>query len=128
MTINNRMRAVRKKLAMTQTEFAEHLGISFAAVSVAERGLNGVSEQNIRSIVREFHVNEDWLRTGDGEMFVSVLPTDEVAAFMGDILKDDDDFRLRFISVLAKMTPEEWELLKAKVLEIADGLEEAAQK
>lgn len=61
-------------------------------------------------------------------MFVSVLPTDEVAAFMGDILKDDDDFRLRFISVLAKMTPEEWELLKAKVLEIADGLEEAAQK
>ena len=127
MTINKRMRAVRKALHMTQEEFAKPLGISFAAVSMAERELNNVSEQNIRAVVREYHVNEEWLRTGAGEMFASVLPTDDVAAFMGDIMKDKDDFRLRFISALAKLTPEQWEFLKTKIIEIAVEINKAAQ-
>ena len=127
LTINQRMKAVRKHFSMTQEEFATHLGISYAAVSMVERGINGVSEQNIRAMVRDFHVNENWLRTGEGPMFTGVLATDEVAAFMGDILSDDDDFRRRFISLLAKLTPEEWESLKQKVLELAGEIKEAAQ-
>ena len=127
MTINKRMRAVRKTLHLTQEEFAKPLGISFAAVSMTERELNNVSEQNIRAVVREYHVNEEWLRTGEGEMFTSVLPTDDVAAFMGDIMKDEDDFRLRFISALAKLTPEQWEFLKTKIIEIAGEINKAAQ-
>ena len=70
-------------------------------------------------MVREFHVNEEWLKTGEGEMFSPVLSRDDVAAFMGDIMKAEDNFRLRFISALAKLTPEEWKILKNKVLEIA---------
>ena len=127
MTINKRMRAVRKALHLTQEEFAKPLGISFAAVSMTERELNNVSEQNIRATVREYHVNEEWLRNGEGEMFTSVLPTDDVAAFMGDIMKDEDDFRLRFISALAKLTPEQWNFVKQKILEIAGEINKAAQ-
>lgn len=127
MTINKRMRAVRKALHLTQEEFAKPLGISFAAVSMTERELNNVSEQNIRAVVREYHVNEEWLRTGEGEMFASVLLTDDVAAFMGDIMKDEDNFRLRFISALAKLTPEQWDFVKQKILEIAVEINKAAQ-
>lgn len=107
MNINKRMKAVRKALHMTQEEFGKRLGITYAAVSMTERELNGVSGQNIQAMVREFHVNEEWLKTGEGEMFSPVLSRDDVAAFMGDIMKDEDDFRLRFISALAKLTPEE---------------------
>lgn len=78
-------------------------------------------------MVREFHVNEEWLKTGEGEMFSPVLSRDDVAAFMGDIMKDEDDFRLRFISALAKLTPEEWQILKNKILEIAGEINKAAQ-
>lgn len=127
MTINQRMKKVRKSLAMTQEEFGKRLGITYAAVSMTERGLNGVSGQNIQAMVREFHVNEEWLKTGEGEMFETVLQRDDVAAFMGDIMKDEDDFRLRFISVLAKMTPEEWQILKNKITEIAGEINKAAQ-
>ena len=119
MTVNQRMKAVRKALKMKQEAFGEHLGVSYAAVSMTERGINNVSEQNIRAMVREFHVSETWLRTGEGEMFSSVLPRDDVAAFFGDIMKDEDDFRLRFISALAKLTPEEWNFIKTKIIEIA---------
>lgn len=127
MTINKRMRAVKKALHMTQEEFAKPLGISFAAVSMTERELNNVSEQNIRAMVREYHVNETWLRTGEGEMFATVLQRDDVAAFMGDIMKDEDDFRLRFISALAKLTPEEWQIPKNIIMEIAGEINKAAQ-
>ena len=127
MTINKRMRAVRKALHMTQEEFAEPLGISFAAVSMTERELNNISEQNIRAMVREYHVNEVWLRTGEGEMFANVLKRDDVAAVMGDIMKDEGDFRLRFISALAKLTPDQWDFLKDKITEIAEEINKAAQ-
>lgn len=127
MTINKRMRAVRKALHMTQEEFAKPLGISFAAVSMTERELNNVSEQNIRAMVMEYHVNEAWLRTGEREMFATVLQRDDVAAFMGDIMKDEDDFRLRFISTIAKLTPEQWDFLKDKITEIAGEINKAAQ-
>ena len=127
MTINKRMKAVRKALHMTQEEFGKRLGITYAAVSMTERELNGVSGQNIQAMVREFHVNEEWLKTGEGEMFAPVLSRDDVAAFMGDIMKDEDDFRLRFISALAKLTPEEWQILKNKILEIAGEINKAAQ-
>lgn len=127
MTINKRMRAVRKALHMTQEEFAKPLGISFAAVSMTERELNNVSEQNIRAMVREYHVNETWLRTGEGKMFATILQRDDVAAFMGDIMKDEDDFRLRFISAIAKLTPEQWDFLKDKITEIAGEINKAAQ-
>lgn len=42
MTINKRMKAVRKALHMTQEEFGKRLGITYAAVSMTERELNGV--------------------------------------------------------------------------------------
>lgn len=128
MTINKRMKAVRKALHMTQEEFGKRLGITYAAVSMTERELNGVSGQNIQAMVREFHVNEEWLKTGEGEMFSPVLSRDDVAAFTGDIMKDEDDFRLRFISALAKLTPEEWKILKNKILEIAGEINKAAQR
>lgn len=128
MTINKRMKAVRKALRMTQEEFGKRLGITYAAVSMTERELNGVSGQNIQAMVREFHVNEEWLKTGKGEMFSPVLSRDDVAAFTGDIMKDEDDFRLRFISALAKLTPEEWKILKNKILEIAGEINKAAQR
>lgn len=128
MTINKRMKAVRKALRMTQEEFGKRLGITYAAVSMTERELNGVSGQNIQAMVREFHVNEEWLKTGEGEMFSPVLSRDDVAAFTGDIMKDEDDFRLRFISALAKLTPEEWKILKNKILEIAGEINKAAQR
>lgn len=128
MTENQRMKAVRKALKMNQGDFGKHLGISYAAVSMAERELNNVSEQNIRAMVREFRVNEHWLRTGEGDMFLTVLPENEIMASFGDIMNSGDLFKIRFISAIAKLTPNEWELLKNKIIEIAGDINKTAQE
>ena len=68
MTIGERIKDIRKEGGLTLVKFGERLGISPQAISYLEKGANAPSDQTIRSICREFHVNEDWLRTGAGDM------------------------------------------------------------
>lgn len=67
--MNDRIRELRKALKLTLEEFGARIGMNKSSVSKIETGKNGTTEQTIRSICREFRVNEVWLRTGDGEMF-----------------------------------------------------------
>lgn len=71
MSINQRLRQIRKHLKMQQIDFAKRLGLSQAGVSWLEQDGNTVSEQIIRLLHLDFHVSEEWLRTGDGPMFSS---------------------------------------------------------
>lgn len=69
MSINQRLRQIRKHLKMQQSEFAKHLGLSQTSISWMEQEGNAVSEQTIRLLHLDFHVSEEWLRTGEGPMF-----------------------------------------------------------
>lgn len=123
--INERIAKVIDKTGMTKTAFAEKLNISQAYVSKLSIGGKAPSDRTISDICREFDVNETWLRTGQGEMFITKTRTDEITAFVGDILRGEPDFRQRFISVLARMTTEEWKILEAKVLELSEEIKKA---
>ena len=64
-----RVKVVRKALNLVQTEFSKRLGISQNYLSQIESGAKEPSDMIIIAICREYHVSEDWLRTGEGEMF-----------------------------------------------------------
>ena len=87
--MKDRIRALRKALDMTQKEFAEKIGLKRNSVASYEIGKNYPMDTVIKSICREFNVNEDWLRTGEGEMFIQLPEEDEVAAYVSDLLEDD---------------------------------------
>ena len=70
MMIGERIKEVRKALGMNQTDFAARLGSVQNTITGYETGRRVPSNQVIASICREFRVNEDWLRTGAGDMFV----------------------------------------------------------
>lgn len=123
--MNERIKKIRKALGLTQHEFAERLNIGRGTLANYEVGRNEPIDAVISLICREFDVNEHWLRTGEGEMFIQKSPGDEISAFVGDILRGEPDFRQRFITVLARMTPDEWGLLERKVLEMADEIKKA---
>lgn len=120
MTENERIKDVRKALNLTQDKFGAKLGVGKTAISKIEKEERGVTEQLRLAVCREFRVSEDWLRTGKGDMFVEPAEDEEIARFMGDILTGEPDFRRRLISVLARMSPEEWMLLEAKIRELSE--------
>lgn len=119
-TTGMRIRQVRKADSLTLTEFGNRIGITAASVSAFELGKTNPSDQTIRSICREFKVNEIWLRTGEGEMHQALTEDEEIAAFAGEVLAAaPEDIRKRLISSIAKWTPEMWTLAE----KIADQLE-----
>ena len=69
MTENDRVKEVRKALSLTLDKFGERIGIKKSALIAVENGRNSLTEQNIKSICREFGVDYTWLTTGEGEMF-----------------------------------------------------------
>ena len=67
--IGERIKQLRKALGMTQEKFADRIGLKRNSVALIELGRD-TSDQTIFAICREFRVNEEWLRTGAGDMFV----------------------------------------------------------
>lgn len=90
--MNKRIKILRKELGLSGEKFGERLGIKKAAISKIENGDNNVTEQMFKLICREFNVNEDWLRTGNGEMFKTYDYDDEVAECIESMITEDYPF------------------------------------
>ena len=110
--LKDRLKQLRKTLGLTQQAFADKLGVKRNTVGQWEIGRNEPSDAIIFSICREFDVNKEWLRTGEGEMFVIQSKEEELAAFFGDILNDGSSFKKRFISALAALDTEDWKVIE----------------
>lgn len=91
--MNERIKALRKELKLTQQEFADKLKISRGNIGAYEVGKNAPSDAVISLICKTFRVNEDWLRNGGKkeEMFEKLPEEDETAAYVSDLLEDDDN-------------------------------------
>ena len=67
--MNERIRKLRRTLDLTQKEFGDRIGVKGNTIATYEGGRNEPIDSVISLICREFNVNEEWLRTGKGEMF-----------------------------------------------------------
>lgn len=111
--MKDRIKKIRKELDLTQQGFADRIGIKRNTVASYETGKSNLSDGAVSLICREFNVNEEWLRTGKGEMFIEQTKDEQIAAFVGNILKDEDDsFKRRLISGLAALDDNGWEVLE----------------
>ena len=68
--INKRIRELRDVLNISQESFGNSIGLSKSGISNIENGTRNVTEKHILLINTAFNVNEKWLRTGEGEMFI----------------------------------------------------------
>lgn len=89
--MQERIRIVRKNAGLTQSDFAERIGVKANTVTSYETGLRIPSDAVIISICREFGISESWLRTGEGEMLDQADPDTELAKIFGQIAGSDDD-------------------------------------
>lgn len=112
--INERIKQIRKESGLTQSQFAEQIGLKQNSIALLESGKRMPSDQTILSICREFRVQPDWLRTGEGEMFRKQTPkSQKIMDFAASIARnDDEEFRKRFVAMLADLDPKDWALLE----------------
>ena len=92
MTINDRIKYFRKEIkGINQKEFAKVLGVTQSGVSYMEQKGSTVADSSIKAICSVFNVNEEWLRSGAGDMFLELPEEDEEAAYVSELLEDSDN-------------------------------------
>ena len=108
--MNVRLKKLRKTLNLTQQEMADRLGIKRNTLANYEIGRNEPIDAVLLLIVKEFNVNETWLRTGEGEMFNPKTRNQQITDFLGDLIKEEDGaFKKRFIEAMSKLDRRDWE-------------------
>lgn len=121
---NERITMVRKELKMSQTEFGENIGVSRGVIKNIDDKKVLVKPLLLQQICKTYNVNETWLTTGEGEMFIKQSRTDEIAQFVGRTLADKEDtFQKRLIAALSKLSVEEWEVLEKLANDLASPKE-----
>ncbi|SCJ62510.1 Antitoxin PezA [uncultured Eubacterium sp.] len=114
--MKERLKKLRKTLDLTQQEFADKLKVPRNTIGGYEVGKSNPSDAAVNNICNIFNVNEEWLRTGNGEMFIELTRDEQIEHFVGDALKSEDDsFKKKFISMLAALDESDWEVLQKMV-------------
>lgn len=92
MTENERIRKLRKEiLGLTLDKFSKALGVSRSAISDVESGRNALSNQMVMLIRKVYNVNEEWLRTGDGDVFRNITDEERTAETIDYVMEIDPD-------------------------------------
>lgn len=117
---NERLKKLRKTLDLTQQEFADKIGIKRNTMAQYEIGRNEPIDAVIISICREFNVSENWLRTGEGEMFNS--SDDEYIAMIDRIMAGENEFAKNIFKTFAMFDEADWNALN-KMIEKYNSIE-----
>ena len=121
--MKDRIKAVRKAEGLTQQAMADALSLKRNTVGAYEIGTIVPSDRTIADICRIYNVNEIWLRTGEGEMYTQRTREEEIADFLTDLsVGKGTDFQRRLVSVLARMSSEEWEMIERKAIELMEDI------
>lgn len=120
MSYGQRVFELRKALELTLEKFGEPLGVTKTTISRIEKEERAITEQMAKAICREYGVSENWLKTGEGEMFEPRSRSEVIAQFAGELMKEEDSsFRKQLVEVLAELDLREWEVLEGIAKKLA---------
>lgn len=110
--MEERIKELRKALGLTQQEFSGRIGVKRNTIAQYESGRNAPIDAVITLICREFNVSEEWLRTGEGEMFQPKSRNEELMEFATTVAEGDPgSIQAQLLSVMARLTDQQWEVL-----------------
>lgn len=109
MELHERIRELRKnELHLSQEKFGEMLGVSRSVINNIERNVLARPEQKepiIKLICKEFGVNENWIKHGDGDIFNLVYEEDEFTTYAAEIGIGNNELFKRAIIKYGKLDP-----------------------
>lgn len=112
---------VRKQNKLNQEEFAERLNLSRNFINQVENGKRNLSDRTILDICREFNINEEWLRTGEGEMYD--IPVDDLALVVSDLIEKSDpvyDIIVDILKTYGTLDDKSKSVIQNFILQVAD--------
>jgi len=118
--LNERVKILRKKLNLSTEKFGMKIGLTRSAINKIEKG-NKPSDQTVLSICREFGVNEEWLRTGTGDIFM-VLEEDEFIKAAATL--SNDAFVRSLIIEYWKLNDDSKKMFRTFINNLSDNMKE----
>lgn len=110
--MKERIKSLRTGLHLTQEQFADKLKLSRNYIAQIEIGTKSPSDRTISDICREYSIREEWLRTGEGEMYD--FPEDRTAAIVSDLLDRNSptyDLILNILDRYQQLDPKSQEVI-----------------
>lgn len=122
--MNERLKQIRLEHKMSQEEFGRKIGIeSRAHISALENGGRNITDRIVNDVCREFNVNENWLRTGEGDPTIKRTRKQEIGAFFNEVMNlPDKNIKNRLLNALVKLDERDWET----IAKIADNVKEGS--
>ena len=122
--MNERLVELRKALNFTQKAFGEKLGLSESAISNMKSGRYNITDTLVKLMCQKFNVNEEWFRTGIGDMFVEV-PSDTLDRLAHDYSLSD--MAKRFVKTFIELNGAEMDAVLGFMEKVvSEGKEEFA--
>lgn len=123
--LNKRLKELRTNLKLSQEELGNSIGIkSRAHISSLENGTRTITDRIINDICKTYNVNENWFRTGEGEMFVPIDADDEYFAAATEISNDNDEFAMAAVIEYWKLDKESKKAIRNYITSLANIVKE----
>lgn len=120
--ICNRIRILRESLHLTRAAFGKPVGASDSVIKNIEYGKTTPRDLLVDMICNAYSVNENWLRTGEGEMLLTKTSEAELMTAFGELINlDDSDFRRKFVTALAHLDEPAWNAIEKFCREVVSG-------
>lgn len=112
--MKERLKTIRQELNLSQEIFGKNMNLSRSHIASLENGLRELTDRTISDICRVYDVDEKWLRTGEGQMFIELDREEELAKWAGSLVNpnNDNEFMKKFVVALSKLDIEDWKILE----------------
>jgi len=117
MKLKNRFKLIREELKLTQKEFSQKIKIGQSTMAQLESGVREINDRHIKLICDEFNVNENWIRTGIGNMFNTA---GNLLELITQSIPTLDEMDKKFITEYVKLSPEQKKMFKGFLKSMMD--------
>ena len=108
--MKDRLKQLRQELGLNQEEFAKALKIGRSTIANYEAGTRAPISSVISLICKNWNVNETWLSTGEGDMFIEPDPEDELLRLANELAQDTSaEMKRRLVTAMLRLSPEQIE-------------------
>lgn len=122
-SMNKRLKEIRLFYKLSQEEFGKKIGLeSRGHISTLESGKKNITDRIVKDVCREFKINEQWLRTGEGNMFSDI--SDKEAYFNAATDLSSDPLIVSALIEYQRLTDKEKAVISQYAVSVLNRLKE----